>query len=63
MKKLKKQTSEKKPKVLTSLAQLRNHDLSNKVKVVDGHTRMMGKQKKVMRLSIPGEGLQKFKKQ
>ena len=62
MKKIKKLTSPKKPAIQSSLAQLRDHDLSAKVKAVNGKTRMNGKQEKVIRLNIPGEGLQKFKK-
>ena len=62
MKKIKKLTSPKKPAVESSLAQLRKHDLSEKMKAVDSHTRMNGKQQKVIRLNIPGEGLQKFRK-
>lgn len=44
------------------LAAMKDHDLSGKVKSANGSTRMIGKFKKVVRLNIPGEGLQKFRK-
>jgi hypothetical protein len=62
MKKITKRSSKKMHNTETSIGQLRKHDLSNKVKAVNKDTRMDGRQAKIIRLNIPGEGLQKFKK-
>lgn len=61
-KKMKKGSGKKMHKVGKQLAAMKDHNLSNKVHAVNSQTRMNGKFKKVMRLNIPGEGLQKFKK-
>jgi hypothetical protein len=61
-KKMKKGSGKKMHKVGKQLAALKDHDLSNKVHAVTGQTRMNGKFKKMIRLNIPGEGLQKFRK-
>lgn len=61
-KKMKKGSGKKMHKVGKQLEAMRNHDLSNKVHAVNGNVRMNGKFKKLIRLNIPGEGLQKFRK-
>jgi hypothetical protein len=61
-KKLKSGSGKKMHKDGKRLATMKDHDLSGKVKSVNGSTRMNGKYKKLVRLNIPGEGLQKFRK-